>query len=181
MFPEEKKMFPIQTYRPRIEYMPARLTRGKTWYISFYAYDPETDALRRCRVKINRIKDKNERRTAAVAMIREINQQLHNGWSPFIKHGCARSHELLFEILDRFQRQKAKELEPNSVRSYNSYLKTLRAWLDSRGYGPGTYIRSFDRNMAAALINGSLQAPADGSREAALAAQGIGTKLDVVA
>ena len=35
-------------------------------------------------------------------------------------------------------------------------------------------------NMAAALINGSLQAPADGSREAALAARGIGTKLDVV-
>ena len=152
MFSEEKKMFPTQAYRPRIEYMPARLTRGKSWYISFYAYDPETDALRRCRVKINRIRDKNERRTAAAAMIREINQQLHNGWSPFIKHACARSHELLFEILDRFQRQKAKELEPNSVRSYNSYLKTLRTWLDSRGYGPGTYIRSFDRNMAAALM-----------------------------
>ena len=65
MFPEEKKMYPTQTYRPHIEYMPARLTRGKSWYISFYAYDPETDALRRCRVKINRIKDKNERRTAA--------------------------------------------------------------------------------------------------------------------
>ena len=34
--------------------------------------------------------------------------------------------------------------------------------------------------MAAALINGSLQAP-DGAHEAALAAHGIGTKLNVVA
>lgn len=42
-------------------------------------------------------------------------------------------------------------------------------------------IMEMQSNMAAALINGSLQAPADGSREAALAAQGIGTKLDVVA
>ncbi|MCI7569462.1 MAG: hypothetical protein MSH25_08875 [Desulfovibrio sp.] len=42
-------------------------------------------------------------------------------------------------------------------------------------------IMEMQSSMAAALINGSLQAPADGSREAALAAQGIGTKLDVVA
>lgn len=42
-------------------------------------------------------------------------------------------------------------------------------------------IMEMQANMASALINGSLQAPADGSREAGLAAQGIGTKLDVVA
>ncbi|WP_299396284.1 hypothetical protein [uncultured Desulfovibrio sp.] len=42
-------------------------------------------------------------------------------------------------------------------------------------------IMEMQSSMAAALINGSLQAPADGSREAALVAQGIGTKLDVVA
>ena len=42
-------------------------------------------------------------------------------------------------------------------------------------------IMEMQSSMAAALINGSLQAPADGSREAALAAQGIGTTLDVVA
>lgn len=150
--PEEKKMCSNQTFRPRIEYIPARLTRGKIWYISYYAYDPATDSLRRCRVKINRIKDKNERRTAAVAMMREINHHLQNGWSPFVSPGCVRSHERLFEILERFRIQKTKELEPNSLRSYNSYLKKLRSWLDSRGYGPETYVRSFDRNLAAALM-----------------------------
>lgn len=42
-------------------------------------------------------------------------------------------------------------------------------------------IMEMQANMAAALINGSVQPVADGSRDAALAAQGIGTKLNVTA
>lgn len=42
-------------------------------------------------------------------------------------------------------------------------------------------IMEMQSNMAAALINGSLQAPAGDAHDAALAAQGIGTKLNIVA
>ena len=149
--PEEKKMFPIQTYRPRIEYMPARLTRGKIWYISFYAYDPSIDALRRCRVKVNRIKDKNERRLAAVSLMREINLRLHQGWSPFITDDT-RSHHLLFEVLDKFLKVKSRSIEPGSMRSYMSFVSTFKKWMLSSGYNERVQVRSFDRTMASAFM-----------------------------
>ena len=149
--PEEKKMFLTQAYRPRIEYMPARLTRGKIWYISFYAYDPSIDALRRCRVKVNRIKDKNERRLAAVSLMREINSRLHQGWSPFITDDV-RSHHLLFEVFDKFLKVKSRSIEPESMRSYVSFVGTLKKWILKAGYNERIKAKNFDRTLASAFM-----------------------------
>ena len=59
-------------------------------------------------------------------------------------------------------------------------MESLESVQDSINVALSRSIMEMQSNMAAALINGSLQAP-DGAHEAALAAHGIGTKLNVVA
>ena len=150
--PKEKKMYPINPSRPRIEYIPARLTRGKLWYVSFYAFDPAIDSLHRVRIKVNRIRDKNERRLAAMNLIREINVRLHQGWSPFVRDDTAKSFHRLFDVLDRFLKLKSRTVEPNSMRSYNSLVGILKEWLTGRGCNENTYVHAYDRRMAAAFL-----------------------------
>lgn len=56
-----------------IAYRPAVLHTGKEWYISFYAFDPASEKLKRKRIKINYIEKVAERRRYANDMY--INSQ----------------------------------------------------------------------------------------------------------
>lgn len=66
-------------------YRPAALHTGKEWFISFYAYDPASEKLKRKRIKINYIKSITERRRYAYGLIRRININLEQGWNPFME------------------------------------------------------------------------------------------------
>ena len=65
-----------------IDYIPARLTEGKEWYVSYYATYPPTGQMRRKRIKVNRVKSVPLRRTMARDIIKRINGKLAEGWNP---------------------------------------------------------------------------------------------------
>jgi integrase len=119
------------TTRTHLEYMPAKLTEGKAWYISFWAWDPLTDSSKRKRIKINRIDSIKERRKFATQMIRRINRDLENGWSPWAEKLAPKGLHLLIKALDIYLERKIKELDGiNSVRTYKSQVKLLVEWME---------------------------------------------------
>ena len=107
------------------QYIPARITEGKEWYISFYAWDPFLNRLRRKRVKVNRIASVRERRSYARMLCEQINTKLRQNWSPFIEAVAAKGNEFLSKAMDNFIKRKSAELRPDSMRSYQSHCNRL--------------------------------------------------------
>ena len=69
-----------------IDYKPAELRDNKSWYIEYYAKNPQTEKLDRFRNRVPKMKSVQERRKYAKKMILAINQKLESGWSPFYEN-----------------------------------------------------------------------------------------------
>ncbi|MDO9153731.1 MAG: hypothetical protein Q7U47_08510, partial [Paludibacter sp.] len=119
-----------------ITYYPAALHVGGVWYVNYYILNPFTDVIVEKRIKINRIKSIPERRIFARNLIRELNIKLQTGWNPFITPEGTKEFHLLTEVIETYKRAKFKELEKNSVRSYESFLLKLNL-----------HITKIDKNM----------------------------------
>lgn len=117
-----------------VHYIPARLTEGKEWYVSYYAVDPFTDQMKRKRIKINRIKGLAERRRYARELIERINQKLRGGWNPWVERIAPKGSELFSAAVAHFLKRKRSELRPDSMRSYDSHSNRLLTWLKERGH-----------------------------------------------
>lgn len=118
-----------------IHYIPARLTEGKEWFVSFYALDPFTDQMKRKRIKLNRIKGLKERRRYARELIEQINKKLRAGWNPFTEAVAPKGAELFSSAVQLFLKRKRVELRPDSMRSYDSHSQRLLLWLKAGGKG----------------------------------------------
>ncbi len=59
-----------------LDYIPAQLHEGKTWFISYYVKNPTTEQLVRKRIKCNRISSITECRKFAPSIIIELNTKL---------------------------------------------------------------------------------------------------------
>lgn len=116
-----------------IHYIPARLTEGKDWFVSFYAICPETDTMKRKRIKINRIRGLAERRRYARDLIERINKKLRAGWNPWLEKAAPKGTTTLADAIDLFLRRKRAELRPDSMRTYDSQSERLLAWLKENG------------------------------------------------
>ena len=85
---------------PTISYIPARLTEGKEWYVSYYVIYPPTGQMRRKRIKINRIKSATLRRKMARRLIVDINLKLDKGWNPFIEEAAPKGFRHFWDVFD---------------------------------------------------------------------------------
>lgn len=132
-------------------YIPAQLYTGKDWYVGYYVQHPETGQLVRKRVKVNRIKNKKERKRYGLRLVHEINQKLYMGWNPFTHQEAPRSMTRLLEKLDSFLEVKKKTQRPGGFRSYKSQANALREFLVQRNRHE-ILISSFDRKLAADLM-----------------------------
>ena len=139
---------------PYIEYTPPKLTRGKVWYVSYYVQDPLTKKLKRMRIKVNRAKTVKEKNVMARALIGRLNEKLALGWNPLLERQAPKAYKKLFDALDTFIEAKERELEPNSMRSYNSFVRTLKKWLQSQGCDESSYVCTFTESMAMDFMNG---------------------------
>ncbi|MBP9991875.1 MAG: tyrosine-type recombinase/integrase [Bacteroidales bacterium] len=135
-----------------IDYMPARLTTGKEWYIHFSVINPETQRLKRVRYKINRIPMKTRKRVAG-QMVADINVKLALGWNPLIEAVSPKSYEKLSDAIDAFLKIKTKEMEENSIRSYSSMAGIFRRWLAGRGFKDSSFACSVSRSVALEFMN----------------------------
>ena len=133
---------------PYIEYTPPKLTQGKIWYITYYVQDPKTMRLKRIRIKVNRGDTLRERKAMAKAIMGRLSEKLAMGWNPLVEKFAPKAYKKLFEAFDAFLDAKRRELEANSLRSYMSFIKTIREWLQVHGCDENTYACGFTGSMA---------------------------------
>lgn len=133
---------------PYIEYTPPKLTQGKIWYITYYVQDPKTMRLKRMRIKVNRGDTLRERKAMAKAIMGRLSEKLAMGWNPLVEKFAPKAYKKLFEAFDAFLDAKRRELEANSLRSYMSFIKTIREWLQVYGCDENTYACGFTGSMA---------------------------------
>ena len=143
---EKKIMFFKPT--PFLQYVPAKLHETQEWYVSFQVMDPTTSALKRVRIKFNRIANIRERRKAGKAFVNTINEQLALGWNPLLEKIAPRAGIKAFEAMDTFLKAKAKESEDNTMRAYRSYVKILKDWMLVNGFDEHSYMTSFTKLVA---------------------------------
>lgn len=149
---KEKKMSLLKAEIPYIGYLPAKLTQGKEWYISYSVRDPFTSKLKRIRKKVNYIKCVKQRLSVSKRLIQEINTKLMLGWNPLVENIAPRAYAPMFDILDLFLSVKSKEMEKESMRCYSSYVKIIKNWLSKQGYDNRTYVSCFNFETATTFL-----------------------------
>lgn len=149
---ERKKMYFFNPI-PHIQYRSCKLTEGKEWYISYYVMDPDTSRLKRIKIKVNRIHPIKERRKTARAIMAAIDTRLALGWNPLLEARAPKAFVSLHDALQAFLRIKGKEMEPNTMRSYTSFIKTLTSWMKQNNCDEKRFSCSFTPEMAIAFMN----------------------------
>lgn len=132
---------------PMIDYIPAQLSDGKEWYIYFYAIHPDTNKLKRKKIKINRIKPISLRRRQAKKIIVDINIKLAAGWNPWEANEAPKSFIKLTEVMETWLREKQKESRPDTYRTYKSNDKIFNQWLKAN-VNKDLYVGGFTPSMA---------------------------------
>jgi len=85
-----------------IRYRPAQLYTGIEWYISYYAFNPESGKLDIKRLKLNHIKNAVQRRKSAYEMIKRLNIKLESGWNPFTEKEGKRAYLKINDAFDHY-------------------------------------------------------------------------------
>lgn len=148
---KEKKMY-FRKPLAYVEYKPPKLTRGKVWYISYYAINPQTGKLKRVRIKLDHINPVRERIKAAHAIVADITERLALGWNPFEKAATVKSTRPALEVFDIFIKAKEREMEKQSLHSYRSFINVFRSWIISQGADEHTTIGSISPEIARAFM-----------------------------
>ena len=142
---------------PNTSFLPAALhkTNSDGWQVVFYALNPQTQKLERCRMKINKIKKHyqtaKEANLHAQEILFTINQKLKGGWSPFFEGEDSRLYEGVVAVCDKFIAEKEKILRKNTLRSYVSVTKQLIAWANENY--PNIYFSMFNQGVAVRFMD----------------------------
>ena len=108
---------------------------GPEPYIYFYAYDPKSQALKRKKIKIAHLGNRQERKKRAPILCQKFMELLSSGWSPWIDDDCP--HMTFEEAINAYIKHITREnkngvLKTSSFETYNSYIKMLRLYNESR-------------------------------------------------
>jgi hypothetical protein len=136
----------------QLSFIPARLTEGKVWFISFYAFDPVIQKLQRKKIRLNRIRSISSRRSVGRKMVAEINAKLFNGWNPFLELEAPKAFHKLLDVLDSYMVIQSKELEANTIRCYNSFVAKLKEYVENTMKQSDMYVYQFTDRVAAELM-----------------------------
>jgi len=156
----KKKMFTHQK-SPELQkilgYTVPKLTTGKCWFISFYAFDPVQNKLRRKRIKINEIDKVTERRVFAAELLKRLTLQLMKGWNPWIELENAKAYTTFNEACDAYRRYvdklyKEAHIREETYTGYVSYLNNLRKYNGVKG-NTITYIYQFTVDYCSAFLD----------------------------
>lgn len=143
---KEKKIM-LSLPHAYVDYVPPKLHKGKIWYVSYYVKNPETGKLKLFRIKVNQFRGP-ERNRAAKEIMASIQERLAMGWNPITEKVAPMATTSAFEVFERYERVKSKEMEKQSLATYLSYIRVFRAWLESVGFGPSTSIMAINEDTA---------------------------------
>jgi len=136
-------------------YTPPKLTRGKNnWYISFYAYNPETEKLQRKVIRLNHVK--TNRLQYANELLKRLSNNLASGWNPFTESESNKAYKRLSEAVDHFIKISEKKLNEDSIRAatfkdYISYLRNFQRWMNEKGHGD-IFIYKIDKKLITSFL-----------------------------
>jgi len=131
-------------------YTPPKLTRGKNnWYISFYAYNPETEKLQRKVIRLNHVK--TNRLQYANELLKRLSNNLATGWNPWTEKESNKTYVRLSKAIDHFILIAEKKLNDNVIRQetlkdYISYLRNFQNWIEGKNWGD-IYIYKIDKKL----------------------------------
>ena len=149
---ERKKMYFFSPVAYK-DYIPAKLVEGDVWYISYYVKSPVTGKLQRQRLKFNRISSIRERRRRAQELVASINENLALGWNPLVEQIAPRASVSIKDAFDKFIETKKKEVEDNSIRSYQGFINSFLSWHKKNGYRETSSICTVSKEMAARFLS----------------------------
>ncbi|SJL32816.1 integrase [Porphyromonas phage phage019b_ATCC49417] len=111
-----------------ISYTPAELRVGKETYVSLYAYDPLSNKLRRKRYKLNHIESSAERKRYGRELCARLNEQLRNGWNPFIETDSGKGYAKFEEAVTDWIRRQERLMKDGVTReaTYVEYASKVR-------------------------------------------------------
>lgn len=123
---------------PLVDYVPAELRMNKDWMIVYYVLNPFTNKLVRKRIRVNPIKNANERKRYAKKLVSALNSKLERGWNPFFENESSKTFLLLKDVVIQYVKTLEKKvadkvLRPDTIRSYKSHLKMLTDYLNDNG------------------------------------------------
>lgn len=117
-----------------MDYIPARLVKGRHWYIVYYAFDPLTGKKERFRQSfdLNRIRSSRERIAKARMVIGEINRKLPYGY-PYNEQSEQekRSATPIGQAISLICELKCQGARGASIHTYRSMTDRLTRYLEA--------------------------------------------------
>lgn len=116
------------------QFMPARLVKGRRWYVEFYQTNPVTMSKERIReyCQMNRIKDLSERQNFAIRYINQLNSKLLPYGYPFVELAQLPANisvldavSLALKIKSRSDRVKTSRTYATVVKYFLSYVRNI--------------------------------------------------------
>lgn len=109
-----------------VDFRPAELrVTASGAIVVFYAKNPQTGHLERQRIKINHIHGKNERLKYGRLLVQQVNERLYEGWNPIVEKAGFSKVVSLKAAADLYRKSYVKDIRPDSLRSYDSQMKSL--------------------------------------------------------
>ncbi|MFR7812821.1 MAG: site-specific integrase, partial [Butyricimonas faecihominis] len=141
-----------------VSYTPPQLYTGKEWYIGFMAFDPALGKLHRKRIKINHVHGGVcAKRKYAQDLLKRLNEQLSQGWNPWIEAEYGKSYNKFEEVCEHYKRYITKLYKDDVFReetfvAYSSFLRNLRQYNEQRDI-PITYIYQLNSAYVVAFLD----------------------------
>ena len=118
----------LVSFRP-----PRLLNNALGWHIEYYILDPVSGKLMRKRFRLNDLRKQcataAEFKQKANQVLQELTNKLVTGWNPQGEVQSSRYYSSLFVALGKFLEVKARELRPDSMRTYKGIIKIFKEWM----------------------------------------------------
>ena len=140
-----------------VPFLPATLAHENTrgWYIFYHVFNPITAKLDRKEIKLNRIRrqyrTQMEFRAYVNTFMQQLNTKLAGGWTPFTQEENVRYYNTIKEIGEKFVAEKRKELTVETMRTYESFVRTFTAWVEK--FHPGLKCIQFEKRHAVEFLD----------------------------
>jgi integrase len=134
----------------RLNYIPARIRDAKELTVFYSFRDPQTDKMRRIIQRHNHLRGKYPKKQILQILselVLEINYKLSHGINPLLESSNPKMYTKIPDVLELFIKIKEKEMRPDGLRSYKSFVKKLNTWV-LENMIKGNYISQFDKNKA---------------------------------
>ncbi len=133
------------------DFVPAEVRDGKICRIVYYAKEPQSGELKRVVIKCNRMKNRRANLQLARRVCYDLNIRLAAGYNPFVCRMADDGYTSMADALIAFQREKSKQLRPDSLRCYNSFLSIFNNWLADNNLS-NSFVINFSTKQAQQLM-----------------------------